>query len=114
MNSRGLAHGASIVEFNPKYFFIKKVQKCDNFSGSGSTRPGTNSAPESTRPRVNSAGSTLPVYFPYGESGYDILRGTRNLSFLIYHILVCILNITTWYVLLWKFAISASQFTLFF
>ena len=27
--------------------------------GSGSTRPGTNSAPESTRPRVNSAGSTL-------------------------------------------------------
>ena len=40
--------------------------------GSGSTRPGTNSAPESTRPRVNSAGSTRPVYFPYGESGYNI------------------------------------------
>ena len=32
-------------------------------TGSGSTRPGTNSAPESTRPRVNSAGSTRPVYF---------------------------------------------------
>ena len=40
--------------------------------GSGSTRPGTNSAPESTRPRVNSAGSTRPVYFPYGELGYHI------------------------------------------
>ena len=40
--------------------------------GSGSTRPDTNSAPESTRPRVNSAGSTRPVYFPYGESGYHI------------------------------------------
>ena len=40
--------------------------------GSGSTRPGTNSAPESTRPRVNSAGSTRPVYFPYGESGHHI------------------------------------------
>ena len=40
--------------------------------GSGSTRPGTNSAPESTRPRVNSAGSTRPVNFPYGESGYHI------------------------------------------
>ena len=38
-------------------------------NGSGSTRPGTNSAPESTRPRVNSAGSTRPVYFPNGESG---------------------------------------------
>ena len=33
--------------------------------GSGSTRPGTNSAPESTRPRVNSAGSTPPVWFTY-------------------------------------------------
>ena len=31
-----------------------------------------NSAPESTRPRVNSAGSTRPVYFPYGELGYRI------------------------------------------
>ena len=41
-------------------------------NGSGSTRPGTNSAPESTRPRVNSARSTRPVYFPYGESGYHI------------------------------------------
>ena len=40
--------------------------------GSGSTRPGTNSAPESTRPRVNSAGSTRPVYFPYGELDYNI------------------------------------------
>ena len=40
--------------------------------GSGSTRPGTNSAPVSTRPRVNSAGSTRPVYFPYGESRYHI------------------------------------------
>ena len=42
--------------------------------GSGSARPGTNSAPESTRPRVNSAGSTRPVYFPYGESGYHICK----------------------------------------
>ena len=41
-------------------------------AGSGSTRPGTNTAPESTRPRVNSAGSTRPVNFPYGESGYHI------------------------------------------
>ena len=40
--------------------------------GSGSTRPGTNLAPESTRPRVNSAGSTRPVYFPYDESGHHI------------------------------------------
>ena len=40
--------------------------------GSGSTRPGTTSAPESTWPRVNSAGSTRPVYFPYGELGYHI------------------------------------------
>ena len=40
--------------------------------GSGSTRSGTNSAPESTRPRVNSAGSTRPVDFPYGELGYHI------------------------------------------
>ena len=44
----------------------------DMEKGSGSTRPGTNSAPESTRPRVKSAGSTRPVYFPYGESGYHI------------------------------------------
>ena len=34
--------------------------------GSVSTRPGTNSAPESIRPRVNSAGSTRPLYFHYG------------------------------------------------
>ena len=40
--------------------------------GSGSTLPGTNSASESTRPRVNLAGSTRPVYFPYGESRYHI------------------------------------------
>ena len=33
-------------------------------SGSGSTRPDTNSARESTRPRVNSAGSTRPLIFP--------------------------------------------------
>ena len=39
---------------------------------SGSTRPDANSAPESTRPRGNSAGSTQPVYFPYGESGFHI------------------------------------------
>ena len=39
-------------------------------NGSGSTRLGTNSAPESTR--VNSAGLTRPVYFPYGESGHHI------------------------------------------
>ena len=32
--------------------------------GSGSTRPDTNSARESTRPRVNSAGSTGPLIFP--------------------------------------------------
>ena len=32
--------------------------------GSGSTRPDTNSARESTRPRVNSAGSTRPLIFP--------------------------------------------------
>ena len=32
-------------------------------NGSGSTRPDTNSARESTRPRVNSAGSTRPVIF---------------------------------------------------
>ena len=44
-------------------------------NGSGSTRPGTNSAPESTRPWVNSAGSTRPVYFPYGELGYHICLG---------------------------------------
>ena len=35
--------------------------QCRN--GSGSTRPGTNSVPESTRPRVNLAGSTRPVFF---------------------------------------------------
>ena len=34
-----------------------------NKQGSRSTRPGTNSAPESTWPRVNSAGSTRPVIF---------------------------------------------------
>ena len=33
------------------------------YFGSGS-RPDTNSARESTRPRVNSAGSTRPVIFP--------------------------------------------------
>ena len=41
------------------------------FPGSGSTRPGTNSAPESTRPWVNSAGSTRPVHFsefPYNSA----------------------------------------------
>ena len=43
-----------------------------------------------------------------------IQRGTRSLSFLIYHSLVFILNITPSYVLLWKFAISASHFTHFF
>ena len=45
---------------------------CDNTSpgltaqidGSGSTRPDTTSARESTRPRVNSAGSTRPLIFP--------------------------------------------------
>ena len=38
-------------------------EKCGmgDFDGHGSTRPVTNSAPESTRPRVNSAGSTRPV-----------------------------------------------------
>ena len=35
-----------------------------NPNGSGSTRPDTNSARESTRPRVNSAGSTRPLIFP--------------------------------------------------
>ena len=35
-----------------------------HFMGSGSTRPDTNSARESTRPRVNSAGSTRPLIFP--------------------------------------------------
>ena len=33
------------------------------FLGSGSTRPDTNSARESTRPGVNSAGSTRPLIF---------------------------------------------------
>ena len=34
-----------------------KTKDCDgaDLKGSGSTRPGTNSAPESTRPRVNTA-----------------------------------------------------------
>ena len=43
----------------------------------------------------------------------NILKGTRNL-FLINHILVFILNITSWYVLLWNFAISASHLILLF
>ena len=37
------------------------------FSGSGSTRPNTKSARESTRPRISSAGSTRPVYFSWTE-----------------------------------------------
>ena len=57
--------------FSWAYLFLAKTAIGYLF-GSGSTRPGTNSAPESTRPRVNSAGSTRPVYFHYGELGYHI------------------------------------------
>ena len=58
-------HIQSIEKNGPDFSLI-------HLSGSGSTRLGTNSAPESTRPRVNSVGSTRPVYFPNGESGYHI------------------------------------------
>ena len=37
--------------------------------GSGSTRPDTNSASESTWPRINSAGSTRPLIFFYITGG---------------------------------------------
>ena len=37
--------------------------------GSGSFRPGTILALESTRSRVNSAASSRPVYFSYGKFG---------------------------------------------
>ena len=53
-------------------FWSTRTQSIPSKKGSGSTRPDTNSAPESTRPRVNSAGSTRPAYFTYGESGYHI------------------------------------------
>ena len=41
--------------------------------GSGSTRPVPNSAPESTRPWVNSAGSTRPAV-SYSKSGFQFIQ----------------------------------------
>ena len=47
-------------------------------SGHGSTRPVTNSAPESTRPRVNSAGSTRPVSHIMRNARGDYMFGSST------------------------------------
>ena len=44
--------------------------------GHGSTRPVTNSAPESSRPRVNSAGSTRPVSYIMQNARGDYIFGS--------------------------------------
>ena len=43
---------------------VQLIKTYSYTDGSGSTRPDTSSARESTRPRVNSAGSTRPLVCP--------------------------------------------------
>ena len=53
------------LKFNwNKSFYFRPTLFDTPFGGSGPTRPDTNSARKSTRPRVNSAGSTRPLIFP--------------------------------------------------
>ena len=54
----GLSH-QSISDYSLEVYVVHS-----GVFGSRSTRPDTNSARESTRPRVNSAGSTRPLICP--------------------------------------------------